>query len=116
MTKANSGNAASRPLLFQPLTIRGVTFKNRICLAPMVHYRAREGMCGPFHTAHLGKFALGGFGIVMTEAAAVEPRGLITDMDLAIFSEAQAQSFKPVIELIKEEGATPAIQLAHGGR
>ncbi len=107
---------AERPLLFQPLTIRGVTFKNRLCLAPMVHYRAREGICGPFHTVHLGKFALGGFGIVMTEAAAVERRGMITDMDLAIFSEAQAQAFKPVIELIKEEGAVPAIQLAHGGR
>jgi 2,4-dienoyl-CoA reductase-like NADH-dependent reductase (Old Yellow Enzyme family) len=107
---------AERPLLFQPLTIRGVTFKNRLCLAPMVHYRAREGVCGPFHTVHLGKFALGGFGIVMTEAAAVEPRGMITDMDLAIFNETQAQAFKPVIELIKEEGAVPAIQLAHGGR
>ena len=116
MTTANSGKATARPLLFQPMTIRGVTFKNRICLAPMVHYRAREGMCGPFHTVHLGKFALGGFGIVMTEAAAVEPRGMITDMDLAIFNEAQAQAFKPLIELIKEEGATPAIQLAHGGR
>jgi 2,4-dienoyl-CoA reductase-like NADH-dependent reductase (Old Yellow Enzyme family) len=116
MSTEKSGVTGARPLLFQPLTIRGVTIKNRTVLAPMVHYRGREGVCGPFHTVHLGKFALGGFGVVMTEAAAVESRGMITDMDLAIFNETQAQSFKPVIELIKEEGAIPAIQLAHGGR
>lgn len=116
MQHAPSRGPAERPLLFQPMTIRGVTFKNRTCLAPMVHYRSREGMCGPFHTVHLGKFALGGFGIVMTEATAIEPRGKVSDMDLCIYSEAQAQSFKPVIELIKEEGAVPAIQLAHAGR
>ena len=114
-TEIAAGKAA-RPLLFQPLTIRGVTLKNRTVLAPMVHYRSREGMCGPFHTVHLGKFALGGFGVVMTEAAAVEARGKITDMDLCIYNEAQAQSYRPVIELIKEEGAVAAIQLAHGGR
>ncbi|MEZ5854319.1 MAG: NADH:flavin oxidoreductase/NADH oxidase [Hyphomicrobiaceae bacterium] len=116
MQHALTRDGAARPLLFQPLTIRGVTFKNRLCLAPMVHYRSREGICGPFHTVHLGKFALGGFGIVMTEASAIEPRGKVSDMDLCIYNEAQAQSYKPLIELIKEEGATPAIQLAHAGR
>ena len=55
----------SRPLLFSPFTVRGVTFPNRVVLAPMVHYRAREGICGTFHTVHLGKFALGGFGYVV---------------------------------------------------
>lgn len=109
-------STAARPLLFQPLTIRGVTLKNRCVLAPMVHYRAREGVCGAFHTVHLGKFALGGFGVVMTEAAAIERRGMVSDMDLGIFNETQAQAFRPVIELIKEEGAVPAIQLAHAGR
>ncbi len=106
-----------KPLLFTPKTIRGVTLKNRLVLAPMVHYRAAPGnLCGTFHTVHLGKFALGGFGVVMTEAAAVEERGLITVHDLAIFNDAQAESYKPLIALIKEEGAVPAIQLAHGGR
>jgi 2,4-dienoyl-CoA reductase-like NADH-dependent reductase (Old Yellow Enzyme family) len=116
MKTETAGTKPGRPLLFQPMTIRGVTIKNRTCLAPMVHYRSREGMCGPFHTVHLGKYALGGFGIVMTEAAAVEERGLITTMDLAIYNDAQANSYRPVIELIKEEGAVAAIQLAHSGR
>ena len=114
-TEIESGKGA-RPLLFQPYTIRGVTLKNRTVLAPMVHYRAREGVCGTFHTVHLGKFAQGGFGVVMTEAAAIERRGMVSDMDLGIFNETQAQAFRPVIELIKEEGAVPAIQLAHAGR
>jgi 2,4-dienoyl-CoA reductase-like NADH-dependent reductase (Old Yellow Enzyme family) len=53
---------AGLPLLFQPYTIRGVTFGNRIVLPPMVHYRAKNGICGTFHTVHLGKYVLGGFG------------------------------------------------------
>lgn len=112
--KPKSGG--SGPLLFQPWTIRSVTLRNRTVLAPMVHYRAREGICGTFHTVHLGKYALGGFGLVFTEAAAVEARGMITEMDLGIYNEAQAESYRPLVELIKEEGATPGIQLAHGGR
>ena len=114
----SSGDAPrAMPLLFQPLTIRGVTLKNRVVLAPMVHYRAGPGnTCGTFHTVHLGKYALGGFGVVFTEAAAVEERGLITVHDLAIFNDAQAESFKPLLAFLKEEGAASAIQLAHGGR
>jgi 2,4-dienoyl-CoA reductase-like NADH-dependent reductase (Old Yellow Enzyme family) len=105
------------PLLFSPMTIRGVTLKNRLVLAPMVHYRAAPGnTCGTFHTVHLGKYALGGFGVVFTEASAVEERGLITVHDLAIFNDVQAESFKPLLALIKEEGAASAIQLSHGGR
>ena len=104
------------PLLFQPYTIRGVTLKNRLVLAPMVHYRAKEGVCGTFHTTHLGKFVLGGFGLVFTEAAAVEPRGMITELDLAIFNDAQAEAYKPLLGLAREEGVAMAIQLAHGGR
>ncbi|MFV0297827.1 MAG: NADH:flavin oxidoreductase/NADH oxidase, partial [Hyphomicrobiaceae bacterium] len=83
------GTAAdqSRPLLFQPLTIRGVTFKNRLVLSPMIHYGAEPGhLCGAYHLVHLGKFALGGFGCIFTETTAVEPRGLTTDFDLAIFT------------------------------
>lgn len=104
------------PMLFSPLTIRGLTLPNRTVLAPMVHYRAIDGICGTFHTVHLGKYLLGGFGLVFTEAAAVEKRGMITDMDLAIFNEAQAQSYRPLIDLAREEGVKIGIQLAHGGR
>ena len=112
----NGATSGQRPLLFQPMTIRGLTLKNRLVVAPMVHYRSREGICGPFHTVHLGKYALGGFGLVFTEAAAVEEHGKITDYDLCIYNEAQAQSYKTFLELAKEEGVATAIQLAHGGR
>ncbi len=106
----------ARPLLFQPLTIRGVTLPNRTVLAPMVHYRATDGICGTFHTVHLGKYILGGFGLVFTEAAAVEKRGKITDMDLCIYNDEQALSYRPLIALAREEGVKIGIQLAHGGR
>lgn len=114
---ANASTAGTTaPLLFQPFTIRGVTLPNRLVLAPMVHYRAKDGMCGTFHIAHLGKFALGGFGLVFTEATAVEERGLITEMDLGLYNDAQVESYRPLIALMKEEGTVPAVQLAHGGR
>lgn len=106
----------SSPLLFQPYTVRGVTFKNRVVLAPMVHYRAKDGVCGTFHTVHLGKYALGGFGLVFTEASAVEQRGQVSEMDLGIWTDAQAEAFRPLLGLIREEGACSAIQLAHAGR
>ncbi len=106
----------AKPLLFQPYTIRGVTLPNRTVLAPMVHYRAIEGVCGTFHTVHLGKYVLGGFGLVFTEATAVEKRGMVSDMDLGIFNETQAQAFKPLLELAREEGVKMGIQLAHAGR
>ena len=109
-------NRPGTPLLFQPYTVRGVTFSNRVVLPPMVHYRSKNGICGTFHTVHLGKYILGGFGLVFTEAAAVEPRGMITEMDLAIFNDEQAESYKPLIALAREEGAALGIQLAHGGR
>src|SRR5258708_37533932 len=61
------------PLLFQPFTIRGLTLRNRLVVPPMVHYRAGPGnICGSFHNVHLGRYALGGFGLVFVEATAVE--------------------------------------------
>ena len=104
------------PLLFQPYRVRGVALKNRLVLAPMVHYRSKQGMCGTFHTVHLGKYALGGFGLVFTEASAVEQRGQVSEMDLGIWTDAQAEAFRPLVALIREEGACSAIQLAHAGR
>jgi 2,4-dienoyl-CoA reductase-like NADH-dependent reductase (Old Yellow Enzyme family) len=73
-----------RPLLFQPFKIRGLTLKNRPVVPPMVHYRAGPGnTCGTFHTVHLGRYALGGFGLAFVEATAVEEVGLINSMTLA---------------------------------
>ena len=105
------------PLLFQPIKIRGLTLKNRLVVPPMVHYRAGPGgTCGTFHTVHLGRYALGGFGLVFVEATAVEEVGLINEHDLGIWSDAQVQSFKPLIAFMKGENTAIGIQLAHGGR
>ena len=108
---------SSRPMLFQPFKIRGLTLKNRLVVPPMVHYRAGPGStCGSFHNVHLGRYALGGFGLVFVEATAVEEVGLINEHDLGIWNDAQVQSFKPLIAFMKGENTAIGIQLAHGGR
>jgi 2,4-dienoyl-CoA reductase-like NADH-dependent reductase (Old Yellow Enzyme family) len=112
-----NGGEAARPMLFEPLTIRGLTLKNRLVVPPMVHYRAEAGnTCGTFHVVHLGRYALGGFGLVFVEATAVEPVGLINEHDLGIWNDAQMESFKPLIAFMKRQGTAIGIQLAHGGR
>jgi 2,4-dienoyl-CoA reductase-like NADH-dependent reductase (Old Yellow Enzyme family) len=111
------GIDAARPLLFQPFKIRGLTVKNRLVVPPMVHYRAGPGgTCSMFHNVHLGRFALGGFGLVFVEATGVEQVGLINENDLGIWNDAQAQSFKPLIDFMRRENTAIGIQLAHGGR
>src|SRR3954469_14416455 len=108
---------APGPLLFQPFRIRDLTLKNRLVVPPMVHYRAGPGStCGIFHNVHLGRYALGGFGLVFVEATGVEEVGLINEHDLGIWNEAQAQSFKPLIAFMRGENTAIGIQLAHGGR
>src|SRR3981081_2774941 len=108
---------SSRPMLFQPFKIRDLTLKNRLVVPPMVHYRAGPGStCGSFHNVHLGRYALGGFGLVFVEATAVEEVGLINEHDLGIWNDAQVQSFKPLIAFMKGENTAIGIQLAHGGR
>jgi 2,4-dienoyl-CoA reductase-like NADH-dependent reductase (Old Yellow Enzyme family) len=114
---ATNGGQAPQPKLFQPFTIRGLTLKNRLVVPPMVHYRAEAGStCGAFHMVHLGRYALGGFGLVFVEATGVEEVGLINEHDLGIWSEAQVESFRPLIAFMKRQGAAIGIQLAHGGR
>ena len=116
MPDASSADPA-RPLLFQPFRIRGLTLKNRLVVPPMVHYRAGPGStCGIFHNVHLGRYALGGFGMVFVEATGVEEIGLINEHDLGIWNEAQVESFKPLIAFMKGENTAIGIQLAHGGR
>ena len=111
------GSDAARPKLFQPLTIRGLTLKNRLVVPPMVHYRCDPGnTCGTFHVVHLGRYALGGFGLVFVEATGVEETGLINEHDLGIWNDAQVESFKPLIAFMKRQDTAIGIQLAHGGR
>jgi 2,4-dienoyl-CoA reductase-like NADH-dependent reductase (Old Yellow Enzyme family) len=115
--RSNDNSKTARPMLFQPLTIRGLTLKNRLVVPPMVHYRAEVGnTCGTFHVVHLGRYALGGFGLVFVEATGVEEIGLINEHDLGIWNDAQMESFKPLIAFMRRQGTGIGIQLAHGGR
>ena len=105
-----------RPLLFTPLKLRGVTAPNRAVVSPMVQYRALDGQVNDYHLVHLGKFALGGFGIVFTENCAVEPRGRVTQGDLGLWDDGQIESHRRLVRFLKQEGALAATQITHSGR
>ena len=106
------------PLLFQPLTLRQTTFRNRIWLAPMCQYSVTEqnGTPTDWHLVHLGARAQGGFGLVLTEATAVVPEGRISRQDTGIWNDEQAQAWSRITSFIHGEGAASGIQLAHAGR
>jgi 2,4-dienoyl-CoA reductase-like NADH-dependent reductase (Old Yellow Enzyme family) len=104
------------PLLFQPITFRSVTARNRIAIAPMCQYSATDGIPGDWHLQHLGARAMGGAGIVFTEATSVSPVGRITAGDLGLYDEAQQAAFARVAALITLGGAVPGMQIAHAGR
>jgi 2,4-dienoyl-CoA reductase-like NADH-dependent reductase (Old Yellow Enzyme family) len=106
----------SRPLLFTPLQLRGVTLKNRIVISPMCQYSAHDGVANDWHLVHLGKLASGGAGMVMTEAAAIERDGRITHGDLGIWSDEHVEPLKRITAFMKAQGTVPAIQLGHAGR
>jgi 2,4-dienoyl-CoA reductase-like NADH-dependent reductase (Old Yellow Enzyme family) len=102
--------------LFSPLTLREVTFRNRIFVSPMCMYSSEDGMPTPWHLVHLGSRAVGGAGLVMAEATAVVPEGRISPADSGLWSPAHAAAFVPITEFIHAQGSVAAIQLAHAGR
>jgi 2,4-dienoyl-CoA reductase-like NADH-dependent reductase (Old Yellow Enzyme family) len=102
--------------LFSPLTQRSVTFPNRIAVSPMCQYSYVDGLSNEWQFVHLGSRAIGGAGIVFTEAAAVSPEGRITPGDLGIWSEEHIAPLARITAFVREHGAVPAIQLAHAGR
>ena len=104
------------PLLFTPMTIRGVTLPNRVVLSPLCMYSAVDGVPNEWHLAHLSTFARGGTGTVFTEATAVEPRGRINHGCCGIWNDAQVAGYRTVVQAIERAGAVPAIQIAHAGR
>ena len=104
------------PNLFQPLTLRGITARNRIVISPMCQYSAHEGHMDDWHLVHLGRFATGGAGIVFTEATAVQKSGRITHGCPGIWTDSQIPGHARVAEFAKRHGAIPAIQLGHAGR
>lgn len=103
-------------LLFTPYTLRDLTFRNRIFVSPMCQYSSDDGMPTDWHFVHLGSRAVGGAGLVMVEATAVSPEGRISPDDSGIWSDAHGQAFRRIAKFIREQGAVPAIQLAHAGR
>jgi 2,4-dienoyl-CoA reductase-like NADH-dependent reductase (Old Yellow Enzyme family) len=105
-----------KPLLFTPLRLRGVTAPNRSVVSPMVQYRAIDGQVNDYHLVHLGKFALGKFGIVFTENCAVEPRGRVTQGDLGMWDDGQIEGHKRLVRFLKQEGALAGTQITHAGR
>lgn len=102
--------------LFNPLTLRSLTLKNRIIVAPMCQYSATNGIPNEWHMVHLGARAVGGAAVVIVEATAVTSDGRISDGDLALYNQAQVNAFKPITSFIKAQGSIPAVQLAHAGR
>ncbi len=103
-------------MLFDPLTLRGLTLKNRIAVSPMCQYSSEDGLASDWHLVHLGSRAVGGAGLVLTEATSVEARGRISPQDLGLWNEAQIPMLKRITEFIKAQGSVPGIQLAHAGR
>ncbi len=103
-------------VLFSPLRLRGLELRNRVAMSPMCQYSSRDGFPNDWHAVHLGSRAVGGVGLVVTEATAVSPEGRISPGDAGIWSDAHADAWAPVARLVKERGAAVAMQLAHAGR
>ncbi len=102
--------------LFDPLTLRSLTVRNRVWLSPMCQYSAVEGVPDDWHLVHLGARATGGFGLVLTEAAAVTPEGRISPQDAGIWNDEQARAWRRVFDFVHSQGAATGVQLAHAGR
>jgi len=99
-----------------PFTLREIAFKNRIAVSPMSQYRAEEGYANNWHMVHLGRFALGGAGLVYAEATAVERDGRRTHGDLGLWQDDQIEGLRQITSFLSAEGSVPGIQLGHAGR
>lgn len=102
--------------LFKPLQIRSITLKNRIAVSPMCMYSSEDGFANSWHLVHLGSRAVGGAGLIITEATAVSPEGRISPDDLGIWKDEHISGLKEVVKFLKAHGSVPGIQLAHAGR
>jgi 2,4-dienoyl-CoA reductase-like NADH-dependent reductase (Old Yellow Enzyme family) len=106
----------SMSALFSSLTLRSMTLRNRTVVSPMCQYSARRGYANEWHLVHLGRFALGGFGLVMLEATGVTPAGRISYADLGLWEDGQIEPLAGIVHFLKSQGAAAGIQLAHAGR
>jgi len=103
-------------MLLSPLTIRGVTLRNRIVVSPMCQYSSVDGFADDWHLVHLGSRAVGGAGLVFVEASGVTAQGRITPGDMGIYDDRHIDFLGRIAKFIERMGAVPAIQLAHAGR
>jgi 2,4-dienoyl-CoA reductase-like NADH-dependent reductase (Old Yellow Enzyme family) len=104
------------PYLFRSLDLRGVTLRNRIVLSPMCQYSAHDGLSNDWHFQHLAARAVGGAGLVFTEAVHVEPQGRITNYCLGLWNDTQRDTLARIASFVAAQGAAPGIQLGHAGR
>jgi 2,4-dienoyl-CoA reductase-like NADH-dependent reductase (Old Yellow Enzyme family) len=102
--------------LFDPLSIRDITFANRVFVSPMCEYSSTDGFANDWHFVHLGSRAVGGAGLVLTEATAVLPEGRISPQDLGIWKDDHIEPLARVVRFIHEQGSVAGMQLAHAGR
>jgi len=102
--------------LFDPLTLRGVTLRNRIAVSPMCQYSSTDGYATDWHLVHLGSRAAGGAALVMTEATAVLPEARISPQDIGIWDDGHIEMLSRIVHFIHQQGALAGIQLAHAGR
>jgi 2,4-dienoyl-CoA reductase-like NADH-dependent reductase (Old Yellow Enzyme family) len=102
--------------LFTPLQIRDIVFGNRIVVSPMCQYSAHDGMAGDWHLVHLGSRAVGGAGLIFTEATAVSPEGRISPFDLGIWKDEHIEGLRKIVKFVRAQGSEIGIQLAHAGR
>jgi 2,4-dienoyl-CoA reductase-like NADH-dependent reductase (Old Yellow Enzyme family) len=102
--------------LFSELPLRGVSLANRIGVSPMCQYSCVDGFANDWHFVHLASRAVGGAGLVFTEAAAVIPEGRISPQDLGVWTEAHFAALERMTHFLNEQGAVAGIQLAHAGR
>jgi len=104
------------PGLFDPLAIREVKFANRVFVSPMCQYSSHDGFANDWHFVHLGSRAVGGAGLVLTEATAVLPEGRISPEDLGIWNDEHIEMLSRIVSFIHEQGSIAGMQLAHAGR
>ena len=105
-------------LLFEPITLRGVTARNRLWVPPMCQYSAegQDGVATDWHMVHLGGLARGGAGAIIVEATAVTPQGRISRQDLGLWNDEQRDALAPIVAFMRSQGTVAGIQLAHAGR
>src|SRR5512140_2675074 len=103
-------------MLMTPLAIREITLRNRIAVSPMCQYSAQDGFANDWHLVHLGSRAVGGAGLVIAEATAVEARGRLSPQGLGIWTDAHVAPLARIAAFLEMHGAAAGIQLAHAGR